>query len=254
MSSQKRVPFLGKQGLRGYVIASSSVLQGGGEKTIICDDGRQYRVPSSLLALNQDGTYRLDAGPQQLQRFAVAPIISGPGAQQVVERAPRRSPQRQDAGSDPGVSHAGGNRVRTLRGGPEKPVRTEEMVIPVIEEEAEISKRTRDTARVRVRRKVTHREVHVDEPFFQETFEVKRVPMNTFIDAAPSPRMDGDTMIVPVVEEVVTIEKRLMLREEVHIIRKREQLHTGQTITLRKEDVDVQRVEIPKEGEGDTNG
>jgi hypothetical protein len=37
------------------------------------------------------------------------------------------------------------------------------------------------------------------------------------VDEAPSIRRSGDLLIVPVLEEVLVIEKRLRLREELHI-------------------------------------
>jgi stress response protein YsnF len=37
------------------------------------------------------------------------------------------------------------------------------------------------------------------------------------IEAVPDVRWEGDTFIVPVVEEVLVVEKRLVLKEELHI-------------------------------------
>ena len=44
------------------------------------------------------------------------------------------------------------------------------------------------------------------------------------------------------VEEVLVVEKRLMLREEIHIRTQRIETHQPQRITLRSEDVQVERV------------
>jgi len=62
------------------------------------------------------------------------------------------------------------------------------------------------------------------------------------IDEAPEIRHEGDTTIIPVLEEVLVVEKRLILREELHIIRRREEHRDPQKVTLRKENVEVERV------------
>jgi stress response protein YsnF len=49
--------------------------------------------------------------------------------------------------------------------------------------------------------------------------------------------------VLPVLEEVMVVEKRLMLREEVRITRKREQRSTPHTHTVRREHVEVERTE-----------
>ena len=58
--------------------------------------------------------------------------------------------------------------------------------------------------------------------FFRDDCEVKRVPVRRLIDKPVEPRQEGDTWIVPLVEEVLVVEKRLLLREELHITRRRE--------------------------------
>ena len=42
------------------------------------------------------------------------------------------------------------------------------------------------------------------------------------VDQPAEIRQDGDTLIIPLMEEVLVVEKRLMLREELHIKRRRE--------------------------------
>lgn len=58
---------------------------------------------------------------------------------------------------------------------------------------------------------------------FREDCEVERVPIRRMIDRPAEIRHEGDTLIVPLMEEVLVVEKRLMLREELHIKRRREQ-------------------------------
>ena len=79
-----------------------------------------------------------------------------------------------------------------------------------------------------------------------ESVEVTRVPVNREIDAAPSIRTDGDVTIIPVVEEVVVIEKRLVLVEEIHLRRTKTREEVTVPVKLRKQRATVERT---KEGE-----
>jgi hypothetical protein len=64
---------------------------------------------------------------------------------------------------------------------------------------------------------------YTGEPLFRENCDIRRVPMKRLLDRPEEPRQEGDTLIIPLMEEVLVLEKRLMLREELHITRRREQ-------------------------------
>lgn len=55
-------------------------------------------------------------------------------------------------------------------------------------------------------------------------------------------RREGDLMIVLVLEEVIATEKRLMLREGLHVRRRRVETRKPRHVTLRREEVTVGRV------------
>lgn len=114
-------------------------------------------------------------------------------------------------------------------------------VLPVVEERLEVSRRRHETGRVRVTKRVEERREVVDEPTVHERVEVTRVPIGRVVSAAPSVREEGDVTIVPVLEEVVVVEKRLVLKEELHIRRVREEVRAPQEVTLRTERVEVER-------------
>ena len=115
-------------------------------------------------------------------------------------------------------------------------------VIPVIEEQLHISKVWQETGRVQVSKTVTEEAVDYNVPVNQEEVIMERKPINQYVDMAPAAsRYEGDTLIIPVLKEVLVVEKKLMLVEELHI-RKRntEQIITGSE-TLRKESVEINR-------------
>jgi stress response protein YsnF len=56
-------------------------------------------------------------------------------------------------------------------------------------------------------------------------------------------------MIIPVVREVLVVEKRLLLVEELHVTKTQVQKQETQHITLRKEEVIVERLAPNQAGE-----
>ena len=116
-----------------------------------------------------------------------------------------------------------------------------ETVIPVFEEQLSVAKRVVETARVQISR-VTHRhEQLVDELLQHEKVEVERIPIDRQIEAMPSIRQEGDTTIIPVVEEVLKVERRLVLKEEVRIRRVKQTERYQESVTLRRQEAQVSR-------------
>lgn len=115
-------------------------------------------------------------------------------------------------------------------------------VIPVIEEQVTIDKALVETGRVRVVKTVQERTETVDVPLTSEAYDVERVAVNQYV-ATPPPavRYEGDTMIIPVLQEVVVVEKKTLLVEEVRITKRLTTSTETQSVTLRREDVSVER-------------
>jgi uncharacterized protein (TIGR02271 family) len=110
----------------------------------------------------------------------------------------------------------------------------------VVIEEFEVQKRQVETGRVRITKIVQEQEEVVDEPLLQEEIDVRRVPINQPVDGPIPIRHSGDTMIVSLLEEVLVVEKRLMLKEELHITKRQVEVHKPQQVTLRREEAIVE--------------
>jgi len=119
----------------------------------------------------------------------------------------------------------------------------ETIVMPVIVEDLNVQTRQVETGVVRLTKAVHEREELIDEPLWQDKVEVKRVAINRVVDGPLSVRHEGDTMIVPILEEILVVEKRLMLTEEIHISKQRIETHKPQRVTLRSEEVTVERID-----------
>jgi uncharacterized protein (TIGR02271 family) len=119
-----------------------------------------------------------------------------------------------------------------------------QMSFPVMEEVAQVSKRVIDTGRgMRIHKRVTEREQVLDQPLLHDRLEVEHVSVGRVVDEAELPQMryEGDTLVVPVLEEVLVVQKQLLLKEEVRITRRREEVRRPETVRLRVENVQVER-------------
>ncbi|WP_420151902.1 YsnF/AvaK domain-containing protein [Spirosoma sp.] len=115
------------------------------------------------------------------------------------------------------------------------------IVIPVIEEQIQIDKQIIETGTVRIAKQVFEEAQTVDIPVFREEVTVEHVAVYQYVDAAPAVRYEGETMIIPVLREVLVTEKRLLLVEEVHVTKRHITDQETQEVTLRKEEVIVER-------------
>ena len=118
------------------------------------------------------------------------------------------------------------------------------LAVPKVEEEAQVDIRKVDAGGVRIHKTVNERPQRIDEHLLHDAVEVKHVPIDTIValSDAPGTRQEGDTLIVPILEEVLVVEKRCRIKEEIHITRRQRALHHVETVVLRSEDVTIERV------------
>lgn len=115
-------------------------------------------------------------------------------------------------------------------------------VLPVVEEELRIEKREVVRSRVRVRTTIEAETEIARASLDEEAVEVTRVPIDRVVDDPPKIRTQDGVTIVPVLEEVLFVEKRLVLKEEVHIRKRVETQEASVPVELRKERVIVERL------------
>lgn len=116
------------------------------------------------------------------------------------------------------------------------------ITVPVIVEELEVGKRVVETGKVRVTKQVREREEVVDLPLLREEVDVRRVAVDLPVNGPLPVRFEGDVMIIPVIEEVLVVEKRFVLKEEIHIIKRRVEERDPQRVVLRSEEATVERI------------
>ena len=124
----------------------------------------------------------------------------------------------------------------------------EEVRIPVIQEEAVVRTREVEGGGVRVHKTVTEREEVVQQPTYHEDVDVQRIAIGRVVDIVPEVREEGDTLIIPVLEEMLVVEKRLVLKEELRITRRRSQQMEEARVVLREEQVRVEQIDERQAG------
>ena len=121
-----------------------------------------------------------------------------------------------------------------------------EDVIPLVEEVAHVTKRRVTTGQVTVRTITDTFDEKVEAELSRDTVVVTRVPIDREVTTIPQVRTEGNVTIVPVFEEVLVVEKRLVLREEIHLARTAETDTVASHVTLRR-----QRAAVDRQDAGD---
>ncbi len=218
-----------RDGLRGTIDTTSeaALRSGEGQVLIRLENGQQALVPVDALLLENDGNFTL---PFSLSAYA------------------QRGAGRSEVGGMPPAAPTRGERAE--RGRDEE----ETVVVPVVAERLDVQKRKVETGGVRIKKVVREREEIIDEPLIREEVQVKRVPVNRVVEGPIPVRHVGNTMIVSLLEEVLVVEKRLMLKEELHITKGEVETYKPQRVVLRSEEATIERVDeaqqqgAPEEG------
>lgn len=142
-----------------------------------------------------------------------------------------------DAGRTSGEQRAGDAGRR--RGGAAGT--TEQLNVPVVEEELTAEKRARQAGEVQVRKEVKTERRDLSVPVTKEEVHVERVPASGREARAGDANFRDATVSVPVHEEEVEIRKRPVVKEEVRVSKTARQEQRRASDDVRREEVDVER-------------
>jgi uncharacterized protein (TIGR02271 family) len=116
-----------------------------------------------------------------------------------------------------------------------------EIVVPVIEEELLSGVREVETGKIWIDKQVETRVRRIDTPLLREEVEMRRVPVNKEIKVPPAIRKEGHELVIPVVEEQLVVTKRLILKEEIRITKRKTKEHFVKDVKLKRERAEVRR-------------
>ena len=120
----------------------------------------------------------------------------------------------------------------------------QDIVVPLYEEQASIAKRRIVTGRVQVSRVTSEHEQWIDETLAREHVEIERTPIGKPVQVPPRVREEGDTIVIPIVEEVLVVERRLILKEEVRLRRVRSNESHRERVMLRRQQAVITRAPV----------
>lgn len=124
------------------------------------------------------------------------------------------------------------------------PAATETQTIQLLEETLRVAKRTVERDRVRVSVLTETEQQQVRESLRSSRVEVAHVAAGRLEagEAMPQPRTEKDVLIVPVVEEMPVMEKRLVVVEEMQIRIVQSQEEVEQAVPLCRQRAVVERL------------
>ena len=128
----------------------------------------------------------------------------------------------------------------------EKTQDPDQILVPLHAEEVSVGKRRVVTGQVKVATVTRQQEQLVEELLEHDHVEIERIAIGKEVDKAPLVREDGDTLIIPIVEEVAVVERRLLLKEEVRVRRIRETQRYQERVVVRKQEAVITRLPADK--------
>lgn len=120
--------------------------------------------------------------------------------------------------------------------------------IPLLKEQVDVSKRTLQTGKVRIGKQTVQREESIDPVLLREDVEVRRVPVHRAVDHPVPTRVEGETTIISLHEEVPVVTTQLMVTEELHVSVRKANVHAPRMVTLRRELPRVERTKDSADG------
>ena len=122
---------------------------------------------------------------------------------------------------------------------------SDHLTIPVAEERLRVTTAEVELGVARVHKAVEEHLAHETVALAFEEIELEHVPIDQVIDHHPAPFMDGDVLVVPLVEEEIVeviVRRQLRVREELQIRRVTKQRQETIEVPLRREQAEVTEV------------
>lgn len=116
----------------------------------------------------------------------------------------------------------------------------DQLVVPVREEVLVSTTHPIELGEVLIHKRVETVPYETIVDVTRDDIDIQRVTINRAVDAVPGPRQEGQTLVIPVVEEVLVTEKRLMLREEIRVTRRQVAEQVPIRETLRREVIEIE--------------
>lgn len=119
----------------------------------------------------------------------------------------------------------------------------QDVVIPIISEELHADAVPVATGGIRVTKRVESHDEIVEQALRKSHVDVKRVKTKRVVDGPQPAKRVGNTLIIPVVSEVLQIQKQWVVTEEIHITETEGQETVQNRVTLNREEAEIERID-----------
>jgi uncharacterized protein (TIGR02271 family) len=231
-SNPERPTVITPEGAIGQVETESDRRSSGTYEVLVnFFDRERLWVPADMLILQEDGNYRLQVPLAALEQQLTRPTIATRPASldELVGGASPEATQPLQRQEEPGALAS--SAAEADESGPDQtPPPPGEGAAP-----------SSDEPRVSAARVVNTVREEIEAELLREEVTIHRVPVNEYVDSPPPIRYEDDRIIVPVLEEVLVVEKRLLVKEEVVITKRRERVTDRRAVTRDRSDVEIGR-------------
>lgn len=117
----------------------------------------------------------------------------------------------------------------------------DEVIVPLIAEQLDVDAVPVLKGGVRVSKRVVGQEHLIEQELRRDHVEVRRVKVHRVVDGPQEAIQSGNTTIIPVVEEVLRIERQWVVTEEIHLIRTEETNTFRDKVIANREEAVVER-------------
>jgi stress response protein YsnF len=120
---------------------------------------------------------------------------------------------------------------------------TSNVTLPLSEETLEARVFETEIGKVRIHKRIETDRLEQDVELSHDDVVVERAERNEVVKERREPWLEGEVLIIPVYEEVLVSEKRLMLREVIRVARGRQSERVNVGGEVRREVVDIERID-----------
>ena len=118
-----------------------------------------------------------------------------------------------------------------------------DVVVPVVSEDLHADAVPVQTGGVRVTKHVEGHDEILEQELRKNRVEVKRIKTERVVDGPQPIQRQGNKLIIPVVSEVLHVEKRWVVTEEIHLTQVEERESVQQKVRVNREEAEVERLD-----------
>jgi stress response protein YsnF len=119
----------------------------------------------------------------------------------------------------------------------------QDVVVPVVSEELHADAMPVETGGVRVVKRVEGHEEVLEQELRRGRVEVKRVKTDRVVDGPQKAERRGNTLVIPVVSEVLRVTKEWVVTEEIHVTQIEDTERVQERVQVNREIADIERTD-----------